>query len=237
MMNFSIPLVCYLKHLLTNKVDYNKYWISNLYKSSGEFIGYRTINFQNSSLVIETINDKNTLISRENILTVKEDHLDTRINFINPSLEISKFYQIIDSSILECVTTEIGSNILSFETLTTSPMKSTKNLWSDISQHSEWMCFLKDSDHNEIGTRRIYVYDDYSFIDTEFNENHKSQYECLRLVSQSILSQYGSIDRYINHCKILDSDSKTKLSKGGIILDSSESIDEHKRIRNLLKIR
>jgi hypothetical protein len=237
MINFSVPIVCYLRHLLSKKIDYTKYWISNVYKSSGEFIGYRTINFQDKSLVIETINDKNTLVSREYISTVNEDHLDTRINFINPSLEISKFYQIIDSSILECVTTEIGSNILSFETLTTSPIKSTKNLWSDISQHSEWMCFLKDSDHNEIGTRRIYVYDDYSFIDTEFNENHKSQYEYLRLVSLSILSQYGSIDRYINHCKTIDFDGKTKLSKGGIILDSSNSVDEHKRIRNLLKIR
>ena len=237
MMNFSIPIVCYLKHILSNKIDYNKYWISNIYKYSGEYIGCRTINFKSKSLVIETVDDQNTQISSEYISASKEDHLDTRINFINPSKEISKFYQIIDSSVLECVTTEIGSNILSFETLTTSPVKSSKNLWNDISQHGEWMCFLKDSEHNEIGTRRIYVYDDYSFIDTEFNQNQKSQYECMRLVSLSQLSEFGSIDRFINHCKILDSDSKTKMTKGGIIVDTSKSIDEHKRFRNLSKIR
>ena len=57
MINFSIPIVCYLKHLLTKNNDYNKYWISNIYKYTGEFIGYRTINFQDKNLLIETIND------------------------------------------------------------------------------------------------------------------------------------------------------------------------------------
>jgi hypothetical protein len=234
MINFSIPIVCYLKHLLTKNNDYNKYWISNIYKSTGEFIGYRTINFQDKSLLIETINDNKELISREFISTFEKDYLDTRINFVN-SIEISKFYQIVDSSILECVTTEIGSNILSYETLTCEPIQSSKDLWTDISQHGQWMCFLKDSEHNEIGTRKIYVYDDYSFIDTEFTQNKNSQFECLRLVTEKILEEFGSISRYINHCKILDSDSKTKLSKGGIILDTSKSIDEHLNIRKLLK--
>lgn len=230
MINFSIPIVCYLKHLLSKNLDYSKYWISNIYKSSGEFIGHRTLFFDNNIFTITTKNDKKDSISVESISSFDDDHLDTRIHFMNKNIEISKFYQVIDNSILECVTTKMGGDILSFETLTTEPIKSTNNLWNDISQHHEWFCILKDSNHNEIGNRRIYIYNDYSFIDTEFNHDEKSQYECLRLVNKNLFDKFGSNEKLINHFKILDSDSKTHLSNGGIIIDSYKSIDEHKKI-------
>jgi hypothetical protein len=147
-----------------------------------------------------------------------------------------KFYHIIDSSIFECTSSVVGKDILSYETFTSGELES-KLTWKNVLSNKSWFCFLRDSDRNDIGHRYIYVYDDYSFIDTKFDNNLNSQFECLRLTSEKTLNEYGSLQRFIDYCKIYDIDKKLQYSKGGIILNDNLSVHYHKTMSKKLNIK
>jgi len=233
---FSTPIVCYLGDFLhSNKRNSSSYWVSNIYSEVNDFIGYRELIFDSDRILEKTYDSKNNKVSDAIIKNnaIDSNSVDIRIYF--KDCEISKLYMVIDSDILECVTTQINNDILSFETLTASDGKKVNVNWGGIFSHEYWYCILKDSAHNEIGYREIHVDDDYSFIKTTFEKKGMSQYELLKKIDNKTITEHGSLERYIAYSRLTQHQDKFKVSKGGILLDSNLNIEYQRKIANELK--
>jgi hypothetical protein len=250
--NFSLPIVCYmkffnefkrgttwntrLKNFLNNKnEEVSNYWISTIYSSTDKFIGLRELEFGSDHFIERTFDSLGNQISYSGIPSIEPSYIDIRINFLKSDKVISKFYQLIDTYILECVTTEVGKDILSFETLTAPPPDSNNENWDTVFSNQSWYCFLKDSDHNEIGYREINIGKNYCYVKTSFNNKINSQYEHLERIDKKSIDEYGSLFRYIEYLKLYNQDGQSKFSKGGILLDTSSDIEYHKSQSQKLK--
>ena len=224
-----------IKGLLDINKNFPNYWISTIYSSSHKFMGLREVIFNNEFVFERTYDSLGTQISYTEIPIIEPSYIDTKIRFLDSDRVISKFYNLIDSHIVECVTTEVGGDILSFETLTGIPTDSKEICWETVFSNHSWYCFLRDSDHKEVGHREIKVGNEFCSVHTTFDNKLNSQYEYLERVDKNSIDEYGSLDRYIEYLKLYNLEGQSKFSKGGILLDTSSDIEYHKSQSQKLK--
>ena len=116
----------------------NRFWVNTIYSISNEFMGYRITKFNNNTFEESTFDFNHKRIYQSNIKTIELDWMNIRIFVENEGIEISKFYQLIDSTVVECVTTLVGKDILSIETLTSTPNHSNEISWRNLFSHDNW---------------------------------------------------------------------------------------------------
>ncbi len=170
----------------------------------------------------------NNQISYSGVPTIESNFIEVKTNFLQSDKVISKFYNLIDAHTIECVTSEIDKDILSFELFTCVPPDSEEVNWSNIFSNLSWYCLLYDSDHNEIGNREVSIGSEYCCVETTRNKDTLSQTEYLRPFDKNLVDEYGSIFRYIEFLKVYYQEGPSKFSKGGILLATSFDAEYHK---------
>jgi len=234
--NLSIPIVCYLGDFLPkDNSTLSKQKISLIYSKTSDFIGHREIRYSGSFITEFTYNTSGVEVSKATITSLETGAITVDIYRHLTKTAYSKFYLFIEASLIECTTSQVGHGMIASETLTASPIDNITNDWAGAFMHSSWYCFLKDADHNEIGHREIYYSSEFSDINTSYDVKENSQFECLREFDREDLNQYGSLKRFINHCKIIDTSPKQNMTSSGIILDIGSNLEFHKTEAKKLK--
>jgi hypothetical protein len=239
----SLPIVCYLRHFLLSDngkpIDsmYLNCWLSSIYSASGQYLGHRWTQKIGGRVETRTYDADGEDVSNEYVNEIESTCISTRVISLSVNSTLRKFYQVIDSSTIECTTSGPSAGLIrSSETFTAEPGHESLK-WQDIFLQSEWFCILWDGDRNEVGTRSIYVSQHSARIKTNFGNRSKSEFEIIRQVPSDVINEFGSYSNYIERCKTDDVGADKKVSRGGIILDSSGSMDRHQRLATKLSIK
>jgi hypothetical protein len=238
----SLPIVCYLGNLIApsdKKKGIHGYldiWVSIIYAVSGEYLGHRIVSNENGLIQTETFGRDNENITTEQLNQIDSEFIISRITSASSDKSFTNFYQIIDSFIIECITSEASLGVICSETLSTEPRHNSRQ-WKDVLFQTSWFCHIWDPDRNQVGSREIYVADDWARIDTELSDHEKSTFEIIRRLPVDFGKQFGSYKNYIARCQTIDLGMDKKVSSGGIILDTNGEMDRHRKIAAKLNVK
>ena len=238
----ALPIVCYLSNLIapsdknSSMQGYLDIWLCTIYSISGRYLGHRLVRNGNAGIIIETLGRDGEHISTEHLNQIESESIITRITSATSDKLFTNFYQVIDSFIIECTTSEASLGVIGSETFSAEP-RHTSHQWKDVLSQTSWFCQIWDPDRNQVGSREIYVADYWARIDTELTDHKKSTFEIVRRLPIDFIKQYGSYNNYIARCQTIDLGADKKVSSGGIILDTNGELGRHRQLAAKLNVK
>jgi hypothetical protein len=257
----SLPLFSFLRYVLDPLADNhqlegekkykffggreNKYAfmdkiISMCYSNKHEFLGYREITWDQSCASVATYIDGYKKYIDE-FIDLTNPEIRTTIVLNETQKKYSHWIQLIDEYTVQYTSNGHSDSYFRQEFYKNFyPVEGELLNWKSFSKRNHWVSSELSGDSKDYIVKEIWNDQNYSFVEYT-NSRGDAFYECLRRLPSNYLDTHGSLNRYQDHCKIIDADFETiknkqkSISKAGLILDISTGAEKHREVGKKLK--